>query len=536
MKKEIRILFTSVGRRVELMQAYHLAAEKLDISLMIYGADITDSAPALRFCNVRRMICRIKDKQYIPMLLEICEKDKIDAVIPTIDTDLLLLSQNKKRFSAIGTIVVISDLAMIQLCRDKRLTADFFNSCGLESPVPVDDYKKYKAGYPAFIKPKDGSSSINAYKINSQEELFTLSERVDDYIIQPFIQGKEYTIDIFCDFEGNPIYITPRERLAVRSGEVLKTRIEQNDAMIAEMQRLIEKFKPCGAITVQLIRDANTGENNYIEINPRYGGGAPLSIKAGADSAEAMLKLLSGESIDFQPNAAMDQAVYSRFDQSICVTEESNIPVKAVIFDLDDTLYSEKEYVGSGFQAVAEKITQISDVEERLWYAFKAGKPAIDFCLKEAGIYSENLAKECLEVYRCHVPNIHLYAGVQNLFNTLREKNIKIGILTDGRPEGQRNKIQALGLEDLVDEIVITDEIGGAIFRKPCDIPFRIMQKKLGVPFESMVYVGDNPQKDFIAPNKLGMRSVWFDNSDGLYTGFCNVPRIEEVEGVLKWL
>lgn len=120
------------------------------------------------------------------------------------------------------------------------------------------------------------------------------AEKIRDYIIQPFISGKEYTVDIFCDYDGNPVYITPRERLAVRSGEVLKTRIVQDETMIAEMQTLIEVYKPCGQITVQLIQDKNTGDNYYIEINPRFGG-APLSMKAGADSAEAVLKMLNGE-------------------------------------------------------------------------------------------------------------------------------------------------------------------------------------------------------------------------------------------------
>ena len=85
------------------------------------------------------------------------------------------------------------------------------------------------------------------------------------------------------------------------------------------MKKIIEAFKPCGPITVQLIRDDKTGEDYYIEINPRYGGGAPLSIKAGADSSDILLKLLHGEKIGYISGAAEDGATYSRFDQSIRV-------------------------------------------------------------------------------------------------------------------------------------------------------------------------------------------------------------------------
>lgn len=317
----MKILFTSVGRRVELMQAFRNAADELGVDLTIIGADITNSAPALFFCDETKIVCRIREPEYIPQLLCICEEERVDCLIPTIDTDLLLLAENKEKFEAIGTKVLISAVDKVKLCRDKRFTADYFISLGLKSPLPVDDVENYTSGYPAFIKPKDGSSSVDAYKVEKEEDLRTYANKINDYIIQPFISGREYTIDIFCDYEGNPIYITPRERLAVRAGEVLKTQIYQDDTMIAEMKTLCADYKPCGQITVQLIQDENTGDNYYIEINPRFGGGAPLSIKAGADSAKAVIRMLNGETLNYVEKAARNKATYSRFDQSICVDE-----------------------------------------------------------------------------------------------------------------------------------------------------------------------------------------------------------------------
>lgn len=313
----MRVLFTSVGRRVELVQAFHNAAAKLNINLEIYGADITETAPALQFCDHTVIVPRIKDEDYIPALQKVCRTEKIDALIPTIDTDLLLLAQHKDKFGV--TQVVISAEDKVVLCRDKRFTADYFHSVGLKSPSPVADWREYDAGYPAFIKPKDGSSSVFAYKVHNEDELRSFATQVPDYIIQPFIEGTEYTVDIFCDFEGNPIFITPRIRQAVRAGEVLKTEIRQDDTIIAEMKKLVSDYKPCGQITVQLIQQKKTGNNYYIEINPRFGGGAPLTIKAGADSAEMMLRLLNGEKIGYINKAAEDGAVFSRYDQSVRV-------------------------------------------------------------------------------------------------------------------------------------------------------------------------------------------------------------------------
>lgn len=313
----MRIIFTSVGRRVELIQAFKNAACKRNSEVLLYGVDMTQTAPALYFCNQSKTVCRITDKEYIPMLLEICSQEKIDALVPTIDTDLLILAKNKKLFENIGTKVMVPSEDKTAISCDKRYTADYFCSLGLHSPRTVDDVEKYVMGFPAFLKPKDGSSSINAYKISDEKELKTYSKRVNDYIIQPYINGTEYTVDIFCDYEGNPIYITPRVRLEVRAGEVLKTQICQKQEILDEIMVLVKDYKPSGAITVQLIRDEEKGINYYIEINPRFGGGAPLSIMAGADSADALMRLLEGEHLEYHDKAAEDGAVYSRFDQSV---------------------------------------------------------------------------------------------------------------------------------------------------------------------------------------------------------------------------
>lgn len=324
----MKILFTSVGRRVELIQAFRHASKNLNVELTIVGTDISYSAPALQFCDAAEIVCKISDNDYIPSLLAICKKESIDCLIPTIDTDLLVLSENKHCFEQIGTKVLISRTEKIKICRDKNYTADYFISLGLKSPRPFNSVEKYedelksgKQSFPAFIKPKDGNSSIDAYRVDNLDDLRIYAEKIEDYIIQPFISGREYTIDIFCDYEGNPIYITPRERIAVRAGEVLKTKIVQDDVMIAEMKTLIADYLPCGQITVQLIRDEKTGENYYIEINPRFGGGAPLSMKAGANSAEAVLKILNGEKLSYHDKAARDGETYCRFDQSVCINE-----------------------------------------------------------------------------------------------------------------------------------------------------------------------------------------------------------------------
>lgn len=515
--RPIKLLFTGVGRRIELIQAFREAALKINVPLKIYGADMTGTAPALLYCDYVRKVCGMREPNYIRELAEICRQDEIDLLIPTIDTDLLVLSRNAFAFE--NTRVLISDADKIEICRDKNLTADFFEACGCYAPKTVNDWRHYNSGFPCFIKPKDGSSSVDAYKVETVEELEAHAQHISEYIVQSFIDGTEYTVDVFCDFEGKPVYITPRIRLQVRAGEVLKTQIVMDQRIIEESTRIISKFKPVGPMTIQLIREKTSDKDYFIEINPRFGGGAPLSMKAGARSAETILKLLMHESIVCD-HVISDGAIYSRFDQSVCIdTGITKQSVRGVIFDLDDTLYDEKQYVRSGFSAVSKFLGR-ADAEKRLWELFLMKKPAIDQYLFEIG--ASDRKSECLEIYREHVPQITLIDGVPQMIDALMRRGIKIGIITDGRPSAQRNKLRALGLGNMVDDAIVTDELGGEQFRKPCDISFRIMQRRWRIPFEQIVYVGDNIDKDFQAPSQLGMQCILVNNGNGLYSGNKN--------------
>lgn len=119
-----------------------------------------------------------------------------------------------------------------------------------------------------------------------------------------------------------------------------------------------------------------------------------------------------------------------------------------------------------------------------------------------------------MQIYRHQSPDIHLYPGVREMLDRIR-KNKAVGIITDGRPEGQRAKLEALQLS--VDAVIITDELGGPEFRKPCPVAFEKMQQAFGVPFNKMVYIGDNPRKDFVAPIQLNMQCIYVQNKDGIY-------------------
>lgn len=322
--KVINILVTSAGRRVELIECFKEAAKRLKIRSSIIAADNSNTAPALYFADRKYKLPLIADERYIDSIIDICNKENISLVVPTIDTELIKLAKAKDEIEVkTGARVLISDINVVDICRDKIKTHRFLEENDFMIPKMYDkDFSEEEVNYPLFIKPKSGSSSINAFKVNNKEELIMYKKIVKDYIIQDFIEGDEFTVDVFLDFDGNIITVVPRLRISTRSGEISKGKIVKDKEIIKDVIRLMEILRPIGHITVQLMK---TKEGiKYIEINPRFGGGAPMSIKSGADSCENLFKLLSGEKLKYNENFK-DNLMYLRFDNSICLDENMEI-------------------------------------------------------------------------------------------------------------------------------------------------------------------------------------------------------------------
>ncbi|WP_162146925.1 ATP-grasp domain-containing protein [Acholeplasma granularum] len=312
------ILILSAGRRVELIQAFKKAAKKLNINSSIIAADMSGLAPALYFADKHKLIPAISDINYIDNLISLCNEENVKLVVPTIDTELLILAENKQRIeSETNAKVMISDLKLIQMCRDKIKTSDDLSNNGFLVPYLYgdQDIKQNKVTFPCFIKPKSGSSSINAFKVNNDKELELYRKFIPDYMLQEYVGGDEYTIDVFLDFNSNPITIVPRLRLATRSGEISKGLIVKHRIIIDTIKNMMDKFKFIGHITVQLKIDKDI---KFIEINPRFGGGAPMSIAAGADSCENLYRLLMGEQLSYN-EVYEDDVYFLRYDSSIMV-------------------------------------------------------------------------------------------------------------------------------------------------------------------------------------------------------------------------
>lgn len=317
---DINILVLSCGRRVELINLFKKALISEGTEGNIIAADCSELAPAAYFADKFFKLPRVNDNEYINRLIEVSNNNNVSLIVPTIDTELIILAENKEEIERkTQAKVLISDLNVINICRDKINTHEFLNKNDFSTPKKYElNECKNEAVYPLFIKPKSGSSSINTYKVSNYSDLESYYKNIEGPIIQEFIEGKEYTVDAFTDFASNVITIVPRERLATRSGEILKGKIVRDKEIIEDVRNLVTKLKPIGHITIQLMKTKDGIK--YIEINPRFGGGAPMSIMSGADSCRALIKLLKGETLSYSEDYK-DNLIYLRYDQSICIDE-----------------------------------------------------------------------------------------------------------------------------------------------------------------------------------------------------------------------
>lgn len=316
---EINILFSSAGRRVELINSFRDAKEKLSINGTLIGVDIDELAPALNFVDKSYVVPRLNDEKFIPKIIEICKNENISLIIPTIDTELELYAKNKDLIeSKTGTKIMVSNIEVISIVRDKIKTCKFLEKNGIEVPklISNEDIKNENVKFPVFIKPVDGSSSINNFKANNMKELLFFKNYIEKPMIQEFADGVEYCVDVFCDFNSKIISAVPKLRLSHRSGEITKAKIVKDREIIEIAKKIVKVLKPIGEINFDCIK-TNNGIK-IIEINGRFAGGAPISFKSGADSPSKLYQLLQGKNLNYSEEYT-ENMIAMRFDDAVYI-------------------------------------------------------------------------------------------------------------------------------------------------------------------------------------------------------------------------
>ena len=319
-RKLISILFTCIGRRVSLLNSFRRAARQLKINASFFGTDTTELSSALQLCDKGFLVKPITHAGYIRQLLRIVKNNKVKLLVPTVDLDLKLLAQNKSKFAAMGCCALVSPPEVIDICQDKRKTCSFLIKNGFDTPVTMSvraALSKKRLNRPCFLKPWDGYASRGNAAVSNRKELLFFAKRIPNCIVQEFIKGAEHTCDVYVDFCLKVRCVVPRKRIEVRAGEVSKSQVVKHPAICIESARLVEKLGAGpGVITLQLFL-TDDDKVKFIEINPRFGGGVPLSIKAGANFPKWILQELLTSKVNIRFDGFKDNLVMLRYDGEV---------------------------------------------------------------------------------------------------------------------------------------------------------------------------------------------------------------------------
>jgi len=320
-------MFSCAGRRVALMNAFRRAMAELNVSGRLISTDITRSSAAFHLADLGLIVPKVADEAYIPTLMDYVRRHEVGLLVPLTDLDLLLLARHRDAFAREGCMVMIGSEEMVEICRDKSKTAELFTRAGLAAipTLPLETFLK-NPFYPCFVKPVAGSAGVGSAIIQSPAQMKVhIAAFGEELIAQEYVPGREFTIDVYRSRDGRVRCVVPRQRLVVRSGEVEKGITINDEGLIQSAIRLAGAMGDLWGVFCCQCRMQNIpgAQPQFFEINPRFGGGATLSVAAGANLPLYLLQeVLSlpitaklGEFTDYLLLLRYDNAVFVRIDQ-----------------------------------------------------------------------------------------------------------------------------------------------------------------------------------------------------------------------------
>lgn len=287
----LNVLITAGSRRVPLVTEFQRAVRASGGRVVV--TDVNALSPAVRVADRAFKVPLSNEPGYVGALEHICREEGIGLLVPTIDDELEVIGAARERFEAAGVRVAASPEITAAICNDKSRTCNYLRARGVraaESWLP--DALPSPMTFPAFVKPRGGRGSVGAFPVHDQRELDFFLGYVDDPVVQEYLTGPEFTIDVLCD-NGRPLSIVPRERAVIRAGVMDRGRTVRDPQLMALALACTEVLEFHGAVNIQCRIDRD-GRPSIFEINPRFSGGIPLTIAAGADFPGMLVALACG--------------------------------------------------------------------------------------------------------------------------------------------------------------------------------------------------------------------------------------------------
>lgn len=281
----MKLLLMSTGRRVSLLQRLRDSAKRMKVDLHIVGTELYPWTPSLHFCDGYHIVAPTFSSEHEYQLAKLIDDEKIDAVLPGNDFDLRFLNQVREK--APWKDIRILDAGIHQeIFLSKTRSAKFFEEIGLKVPQIFKNPSEVITK--SILKEDEGYGSINQFIVKNSSETNLNWSQLKNPFLQEFIDGVEYTIDVFSADDFQTINCCPRIRSKVRAGVSDVGRVHLNSDLMGLLNQKLPYFKLRGPWNIQCIYDQK--EYYFLEVNPRFSGGVPLSIAAGCDLSQNLLE------------------------------------------------------------------------------------------------------------------------------------------------------------------------------------------------------------------------------------------------------
>jgi carbamoyl-phosphate synthase large subunit len=280
------------------VEIFRATLAELGLVGKVVACDLSRMSAAMHAADAAEIVPRCTSAEFVPVILDLCQRHHIGLVVPGIDTELAVLAAARDQFAAQGVTVLISSPETIAIGADKWQTHVWLVEQGFptvrqtSAENAIADPQNWQ--FPLIAKPARGSASVGVAKVTNAEEL-AFATRGGDVVVQSLATGAEHTVDVLVNRAGKCVAAIPRRRIEVRSGEVFKG-VTHRRAELIELATTIAERLPgaYGPLNIQVFFDEVTGQLNVIEINPRFAGGFPLAWHAGGKFPQWIIEEILG--------------------------------------------------------------------------------------------------------------------------------------------------------------------------------------------------------------------------------------------------
>jgi len=314
------ILVTGAGT-ASAVSIIRVLKKQKQFSVTIFAADIDALAPGLHLADHQLITPILKDPGYFSILENQIKRNHINILIPTFSSEVEFFAEKANDLKKLGVRLLNHNIEAIQICQDKYRFYQYLKERQIDTPfsfLPDEISKSTKYKFPLVTKPVTGTSSRNTHKIIDTSELAYFIKKYPRHLLQQYIEGPEFTVDVLSNKEHLPIVISPRIRISTKAGQTVKGEMVNPVPFTDVIHQLCNELKLCGVCNFQFISHGN--RMYLLEINPRFAaGGMMLTVAAGANIPLLYLKVMLDQAIKLEECQVNEGVKMTRYWQELII-------------------------------------------------------------------------------------------------------------------------------------------------------------------------------------------------------------------------